>query len=119
MSKPNLIPVAAAVVLLAALHGQAVAQAADAAKAASNTRQVITRADQLPRRSITLAMLPSAYLQAPLDEARKLQRRGWPLVFNKQPFVREIAAHMDILVMSGELGQAAQAISSAIGLLGA
>lgn len=45
-----------------------------------------------------------------VEEARKLQRRGWPLVFNKQPFVREIAAHMDVLVMSGELDDAAQAL---------
>jgi len=80
MSKLNLIPVAAAVALLASLQGQALAQPADAGttansaanNAASNTRQVITRADQLPRRSVTLAMLPSAYLRAPLDEVRKL-----------------------------------------------
>lgn len=76
MSKLNLIPVAAATALLVSLQGQAMALPADAGKTASNaastTRQVITRADQLPRRSVTLAMLPSAYLQAPLDEARKL-----------------------------------------------
>lgn len=42
------------------------------AEAASAARQPITRADQLPRRTITLAKLPSEYLSAPLSELSAL-----------------------------------------------
>ncbi|PND39251.1 hypothetical protein C1O66_18100 [Paucibacter aquatile] len=42
--------------------------AAAPAEAASAARQPITRADQLPRRTVTLTKLPSEYLSAPLSE---------------------------------------------------
>lgn len=68
----QMIPLAVSALLLAQAAAPAAAQANEAPKAGAAARQVITRADQLPRRSVTLAMLPSAYLQAPLDEVRKL-----------------------------------------------
>jgi subtilisin family serine protease len=40
--------------------------------APSGARQVITQADQLPRRTVTLAKLPSEYLTAPLAEVQAL-----------------------------------------------
>jgi len=46
----------------------AAAAAPEAATAATSARQPITRADQLPRRTVTLAKLPSEYLSAPLSE---------------------------------------------------
>nr|WP_316642219.1 S8 family serine peptidase [uncultured Roseateles sp.] len=67
----QMIPLAAAAALALA-QAPTAAQPADSAPPASGARQPITRADQLPRRSFTLTMLPSAYLQAPLDAMRPL-----------------------------------------------
>jgi subtilisin family serine protease len=49
----------------AGAHGQTV-------DTPSPARQVVTRADQLPSRSYTLAKLPSEYLAAPLDDLKAL-----------------------------------------------
>jgi subtilisin family serine protease len=50
----------------------AAAPGAAATAPAAPPRQVITQADQLPRRTVTLPQLPSAYLAAPLAEVQAL-----------------------------------------------
>ncbi|MCZ8074245.1 MAG: hypothetical protein O9341_08915, partial [Paucibacter sp.] len=57
----------AALSLLSPLAMSASAAAAPT-ETASAARQPITRADQLPRRTVTLTKLPSEYLSAPLSE---------------------------------------------------
>lgn len=73
MNAKTLISLAAAAALSPLAmdsHAAAAAapEAATAATAATSARQPITRADQLPRRTVTLAKLPSEYLSAPLSE---------------------------------------------------
>lgn len=71
MSHPRLIPLAAAAALfLAALPAPALAQT-DPGKPAAQ-RQSVTRADQLPRRTVTLEKLPSEYLGLPLEALKPL-----------------------------------------------
>ncbi|WP_428503188.1 S8 family serine peptidase [Roseateles sp.] len=74
MNAKTLISLAAAAALspLTMNSHAAAAAAPEAATAATSARQPITRADQLPRRTVTLAKLPSEYLSAPLSELSAL-----------------------------------------------
>ena len=67
----SVFTLAAMAAILAGHVGLAIAQDTPSA-APSGVRQVITQADQLPRRTVTLARLPSEYLTAPLAEVRAL-----------------------------------------------
>eukprot|EP01137_Pigoraptor_chileana_P034653 Opistho-2@27522 len=67
-----MIPLAAVTAaLFGSLSAPALAQPA-AGAGAKTERQVVTRADQLPRRNYTLDQLPSAYLGAPLEALKPL-----------------------------------------------
>src|SRR5688572_3427265 len=66
--RKRLISIAATAALLSTLPTPLLAQAPDTALSAQ--RQVVTRADQLPRRTVTLDKLPSDYLAAPLATLR-------------------------------------------------
>ena len=72
----NSLTAVASAALLCALGftaAPALAQASGSGAAPTQAeRKVITSADQLPRRSYTLAQLPSAYLSAPLAELKPL-----------------------------------------------
>lgn len=67
--RKHLISMAATAALFATLPTTLLAQATEAAKA---QRQTVTRADQLPRRTVTLDKLPSEYLAAPLATLKPL-----------------------------------------------
>jgi hypothetical protein len=82
--RKRLIPLAAAAALLSALPATLLAQATGTAQA---QRQVVTRADQLPRRMVTLDKLPSEYLAAPTATLKPL---GAKLEADLQA---ELAAH--------------------------
>lgn len=71
--RKHLISIAAAAALLSMLPATLLAQAA--ADKTQAQRQVVTRADQLPRRMVTLDKLPSDYLAAPLDTLQPLGAR--------------------------------------------
>ena len=71
LSNPLLALVAACAAALATMPTGAVAQTGAAATAAP-TRQVITSAEQLPRRTVKLDKLPSQYLDAPRAEVLAL-----------------------------------------------
>jgi hypothetical protein len=71
MSTPKLALVAACAAALAAATTVTMAQTS-APAATAPTRQVITSAEQLPRRTVTLPKLPSQYLDAPRAEVQAL-----------------------------------------------
>jgi hypothetical protein len=71
--KPSLVALAAAAVCLPLATPPARAQAPVVPPSAeAPARQVVTRADQLPRRTVTLDRLPSAYLKAPLADLKPM-----------------------------------------------
>jgi subtilisin family serine protease len=69
MTNPSLSAVALAA-WFAVVPASALAQAAPAASAAA--RQVVTQADQLPRRTLLLSHLPSEYLDMPIEALKGL-----------------------------------------------
>jgi hypothetical protein len=71
--KKSIVALFVAASVLAVSHtAQAQAQAQAPAPAAATAREVITSAEQLPRRVIKLDKLPSEYLDAPRAEVQKL-----------------------------------------------
>ena len=72
MNKSIVALFVAASVLAVSHTAQAQAQAQAQAPAAATAREVITSAEQLPRRVIKLDKLPSEYLDAPRAEVQKL-----------------------------------------------
>ena len=72
MRRPSLTAVAL-LLTVAGLHtAQAQAQAQTPTQAPAAAKTVITSADQLPRRTVKLALLPSQYLTAPKAEVQAL-----------------------------------------------